>query len=181
LRGTLGSTPGKSFLIQFFSNPAGTDEGRTLIGETSVTTDGSGNASFELATSAPVGAGESITATATDGALGNTSEFSAPVSVVGANTDPSISNLKPAPGSSTTDRTPTIGAKVTDAETNLAKSNIKLYVDGNRKDFSYDRSTDRLSFTPGTALSFGKHTAKIVATDASGAVGTKSWSFTVAR
>jgi hypothetical protein len=75
----------------------------------------------------------------------------------------------------------TVGAKVTDAETNLAKSNMKLYVDGNRKDFSYDRSTDGLSFTPGTNLSYGKYTVKIVATDASGAVGTKSWSFTVAR
>jgi parallel beta-helix repeat protein len=181
LQGTLNSTPSKTFRLQFFSNPAGTDEGMTLVGETSVTTDASGNASFGYATSAPVGAGQNITATATD-ALGNTSEFSAPVSVVAvSNTDPSISNLKPAPGSSTTDRTPTVGAKVTDAETNLAKSNIKLYVDGNRKDFSYDRSTDRLSFTPGTNLSYGKHTAKVVATDASGAVGTRSWSFTVAR
>jgi hypothetical protein len=54
-------------------------------------------------------------------------------------------------------------------------------VDGNRKDFSYDRFTDGLSFTPGTGLSFAKHTVKIVATDASGAVGTKSWSFTVTR
>lgn len=182
LRGALNSTPSKTFQIQFFSNPAGTDEGETLIGETSVTTNANGDASFEFVTSNPTAVGQNITATATGSATGNTSEFSAPVSVDAAtNTNPSISSLKPAPGSTTRDRTPTIGAKVTDAETNLAKSNIRLYVDGNRKDFSYDRFTDGLSFTPGTGLSFAKHTVKIVATDASGAVGTKSWSFTVTR
>jgi hypothetical protein len=185
LQGTLNSTPGKTFQVQFFSNPAGADEGMTLIGETSVTTDASGNTSFGYATSAPAAVGQAITATATDDAAGNTSEFSAPVSVVAAptapNTSPTISGLKPTPGSTTRDRTPTVGAKVTDAETNLAKSNIRLYVDGNRRDFSYDRSTDRLSFTPGTNLSFGGHTVKIVATDASALASTKSWSFKVVR
>ena len=182
LQGTLNSTPGKTFTLQFFSNPAGADEGRSLIGETSVTTDAGGNTSFNYATSAPAAVGEAITATATDNAAGNTSEFSAPMSVVATqNTSPTISSLKPTPGSTTRDRTPTVGAKVTDAETDLAKSNIKLHVDGTRRDFSYDRSTDRLSFTPGTNLSFGGHTVKIVATDASAMTSTKSWSFKVVR
>ncbi len=78
-----------------------------------------------------------------------------------ANTKPTITNLKPAPGSSTRDRTPLIAATVRDEQTNLAKTNIKLFMDGNKKTtFSYDRSTDRLSYTSGR-LSFGRHTVKI--------------------
>src|SRR5215217_6036147 len=46
------------------------------------------------------------------------------------NTAPTIISLRPAPGSSTTDRTPTIAATVTDEQTNLAKSNITLVLDG---------------------------------------------------
>ena len=67
-----------------------------------------------------------------------------------------------------------------DAQTDLAKPNIKLFVDGNRRDFSYDRSTDRLSFTPSSRLAFGKHTVKVVADD-SVLSATKSWSFGVVR
>jgi hypothetical protein len=63
----------------------------------------------------------------------------------------------------------------------LLKGNIRLFVDGTSKSFSYDASTDRLSFTPKSKLSLGKHTAKIVAKDAAGAVGTRSWSFSVVR
>ena len=96
------------------------------------------------------------------------------------NTRPTITNPRPAPGSATRDRTPSIAATVRDAQTDLAKSNIKLYVDGNRRDFSYDRSTDRLSFTPGSRLTFGKHTVKVLADD-SVLSATKSWSFSVVR
>ena len=93
---------------------------------------------------------------------------------------PTITNLKPAPGSETRDLTPLIAATVRDEQTNLAKTNIKLFVDEDRNStFSYDRSTDRLSYTSGQ-LSFGRHTVKIVATDG---VNTtiRSWSFRVVR
>ena len=73
-----------------------------------------------------------------------------------------------------------IAATVRDAQTDLAKANIKLFVDGNRIYFSYDRSTDRLSFVPGSRLTFGKHTVKVVADD-SVLSATKSWSFSVVR
>jgi hypothetical protein len=33
-------------VVRFFSNPSGTDEGKTFIGQKSVTTDASGNATF---------------------------------------------------------------------------------------------------------------------------------------
>lgn len=76
VKGALNSAPNETFTVQIFSNPKGEDEGKKFIGQRSVTTDGSGNASFSLRTR-KVGKGESITATATD-PNGNTSEFSAP-------------------------------------------------------------------------------------------------------
>ncbi len=99
---------------------------------------------------------------------------------VTANTAPTVTNLSPVPNSTTSDRTPTIKATVTDKETNLQKSNIKFFLDGQEKTgFTYSASTDRLSFTPASALKAGTHTAKVVATDPLSLSTTKSWSFTV--
>jgi hypothetical protein len=75
VRGTLNSTPNNTFLIQYFSNPSG-NEGKTFIGQRSVTTDGSGNVTFPFSPAQRVGVGRTVTATAT-GPGGNTSEFSA--------------------------------------------------------------------------------------------------------
>lgn len=73
--GTLNSIPNTTYRIEFFGNtglnPFGFGEGRTYLGFTNVTTDGSGNASFD----APVASGSLITSTATD-PNGNTSEYS---------------------------------------------------------------------------------------------------------
>lgn len=98
-------------------------------------------------------------------------------------TKPSISGLKPKPGSSTRDRTPTIKATVKDNLTNLSKGHIKLFLDGKqvpKTKFSYNRSTDGLTHTS-KKLTFGKHAVKIVARDAAGNVALKSWSFRVVR
>jgi titin len=81
VRGTLNSTSGKTIVVRFFSNPSGTDEGKTFIGQKSVTTDVSGNASFTFSPAKKVSLGQSVTATATSQA-GNTSEFSAARTVV---------------------------------------------------------------------------------------------------
>jgi hypothetical protein len=92
--------------------------------------------------------------------------------------------LRPAKDSTTTDRTPLIGAKVTDVQTNLANSNIKLFLDGTkiaRTEVSYNRDTDLLTYTPGTDLSLGEHTVKVVAQDPEGLVTRKLWSFSVVR
>jgi trimeric autotransporter adhesin len=76
ITGTLNSTPNTSFLVQFFSNPSGSDEGQKPIGQTGVTTDASGNASFTFKPAQKVSKGN-ITATAIDSAAKNTSELSA--------------------------------------------------------------------------------------------------------
>lgn len=78
VRGTLNSTSGTSFSIEFFSNPSGTDaEGKTFIGEKLVTTDAAGNVSFSFKPQVKVRGG-TITATATNASTSDTSEFSAP-------------------------------------------------------------------------------------------------------
>ena len=78
IAGTLNSTASTTFTVEFFSNPAGTSQGRTFLGSTSTTTNGACNASFNPTLAATVSAGLNITATATDPS-GNTSEFSAVV------------------------------------------------------------------------------------------------------
>jgi hypothetical protein len=78
--GTLSSSPSTSFLIQIFSSTtpdaAGSYEGETLVGSTTVTTDSSGQAGFGLALSANIPFGAAITATATSLTTGDTSAFS---------------------------------------------------------------------------------------------------------
>jgi len=94
---------------------------------------------------------------------------------------PTISALRPAPGSSTRDRTPTVGAAVRDDRSNLARRNLRLYVDGRRvTTFAYDRATDRLRYTS-DRLSLGRHTAKVVAVDPAGLREARSWRFRVVR
>ena len=78
IAGTLYSKPRKTFSIQLFSNPAGTDEGKTFLGQVQKKTNRKGKASFSLFGPA-VAQNDEVTATAT-GADG-TSEFSDPASV----------------------------------------------------------------------------------------------------
>ncbi len=77
--GTLNSSANTTFRLEFFSNTAcdgsGNGEGQTLLGSMSVTTDGTGNASF-TASMPLTTVGTAVTATATD-PNNNTSEFSA--------------------------------------------------------------------------------------------------------
>ena len=76
IRGTLNSTPNRTFTVQFFSSPSG-NEGKQFIGARSVTTNDKGIAPFTFTPNQTVAVGQRITATARD-AGGNTSEFSAP-------------------------------------------------------------------------------------------------------
>jgi glucose/arabinose dehydrogenase len=95
---------------------------------------------------------------------------------------PKISNVFPKPDASTNDRTPTIRAKVGDAETDLTKDAISLYLDGTsvaRSAFAYDRATDSISYTPGRRLALGWHTVRITAVDGKDVTGTRSWSFRI--
>jgi hypothetical protein len=73
-----------------------------------------------------------------------------------------------------------VGATVQDETSELDKLDIRLYLDGAPKAFSYDPDTDRLSSTT-SRLSYGRHRIKIAATDAAGNRGVRKWSFQVAR
>jgi hypothetical protein len=79
--GTLNSMPSTSFDLDFYgspicsSRPQDLAEGKTYLGTFPVTTNGSGDATFNAVLPMAVANGSPITATATDDA-GNTSEFS---------------------------------------------------------------------------------------------------------
>lgn len=92
--------------------------------------------------------------------------------------EPAVTRPRPVPGARTRDRTPTVGATVRDESTDLAKADIRLYIDGSREAFSYDPATDRLSRTAGR-LSLGQHRVKVVAEDTAGNVATEVWPFRV--
>jgi hypothetical protein len=94
---------------------------------------------------------------------------------------PTVDPLRPAPDSSTRDRTPTITATVNDDRTELTNGSIRLYIDGSEETgFSYDPREGRLTYTS-TRLSNGRHTIEITATDEARNTTTESWSFRVAR
>jgi subtilisin-like proprotein convertase family protein len=95
------------------------------------------------------------------------------------NTEPTITNVKPAPGSKTRDRTPLIAATVRDAQTELAQNNITLFVDNQPKAaFTYSQSTDTLTYQSTNLKAGRRHAVRIVATD--GVLSTtRSWSFKV--
>ena len=79
VQGTFASAANTTFQIDFFGSPSGS-QGKTFLGSTSVTTNGSGNASLNINLAPIVPAGNVITATATDPS-GNSSSFSDPVPV----------------------------------------------------------------------------------------------------
>ncbi|MDA1250804.1 MAG: DUF4347 domain-containing protein [Planctomycetota bacterium] len=84
--GSLNSNPNTNYRIEFFNNIMGEQNssgyggGRTLLGAIEVTTDGSGNASFDATVAGWLNAGDRVTATATVvwgvDSYGSTSEFS---------------------------------------------------------------------------------------------------------
>jgi hypothetical protein len=82
VQGTLNSTAGAAFTVQFFGNtacdPSGNGEGQTLLGAASVTTDANGNAAIPVFAAV---AGRIVTATATNTSTNDTSEFSSCVTV----------------------------------------------------------------------------------------------------
>jgi len=80
VQGTLNSTASATFTIQFFANdncdPSGNGEGQLFLGSANVTTNASGNGTFNATLTGSATTGQSVTATATS-AQGSTSEFSA--------------------------------------------------------------------------------------------------------
>ena len=77
ISGRLNSRPKKLFTIQFFANTSGDDpDGEFPIGQLNVRTNRRGIATFTFTTTDPVVGGQPITATTTNFATGDTSEFS---------------------------------------------------------------------------------------------------------
>ena len=78
IEGTLNSVPSTDFIVQFFSIPLwypDRGEGKTYLGQSDVTTDAGGDASFTTTVPA-VPAELGVSATATNDTTGDTSEFS---------------------------------------------------------------------------------------------------------
>lgn len=95
-------------------------------------------------------------------------------------TAPVVQPLSPDPKAKVGDRTPTVRASVWDGETDLAKSNIRFYLDGKRRTiFSYDRTADRLTYAQRSRLASRKHVVKVVANDGAGNVTVRRWAFEV--
>ena len=88
IQGSLNSVANKPYRIDFFSSPAadpsGFGEGQTWIGAVNVTTDATGNATFNQDFPGSLTVGSVVTATATGTGTGGsgTSEFSAAITVV---------------------------------------------------------------------------------------------------
>ena len=100
---------------------------------------------------------------------------------VTAKGDPTITPLRPDPGSRVKDRTPTIEAKISDKDRELGKGDIKLRIDGNKvRDFTYYKGRNLLRHISDKNLSYGKHTVKVIAGPPSDR-STRSWSFRVVR
>jgi hypothetical protein len=135
-----------------------------------------------LATQTDFGFGRGVLAIQYTDPSPQTGRYTLYLQVQRVDTPPTIKSVRPGPDSQMTDRTPTIGATVRDAQTELGKSNISLSVDSQKiTTFAYNQDTDKLTYTPSSKLSFGKHTVKVTARDASSLSTTRGWSFKIAR
>lgn len=95
-------------------------------------------------------------------------------------TEPVVGRPRPAAGSVTRNRAPTVRATVRDAGSELARADMRLYVGGRAKAFSYDAKTDKLGRATGR-LAYGRHFVRVTATDDAGNRAVRSWSFRVVK
>ena len=118
-----------------------------------------------------------------DDVPGNGSDaFYAHIKVLRVDIPPTISDVKPVQATRTKDRTPTITALVRDDNTNLTGSDISLFIDGRQTTpFSYNSTTDTLTYTPTQKLTYGRHTVQIVAKDAANHSANMVWDFRIVR
>ncbi|MGP0065797.1 MAG: Ig-like domain repeat protein [Isosphaeraceae bacterium] len=119
--GTLNSTPNTTFTIDFYANaapdPSEYGQGQTWLGSASVTTDSTGNVSFDDSNLAATSPGEWISATATDPG-GDTSEFCQDVvvnPVTASNLQAALNNAQQGGGSGSVTLQTTSNSDVTTA------------------------------------------------------------------
>jgi uncharacterized repeat protein (TIGR01451 family) len=117
ITGTLNSTPGNYFRIEFFAStagdPTGYGEGQRYLGFANVTTDASGNAAIFTTLTAAVTLGEFVSATATKcdstfSTFTDTSEFSSVATIVPPSPDVATTVSSPASVFATSNYTYTI-------------------------------------------------------------------------
>ncbi|MCA9472514.1 MAG: DUF4347 domain-containing protein [Nitrospira sp.] len=171
----------QNYRIEFFANTtadgSGHGEAERYLGYTTVTTDGAGNASFNITLSASVVAGESVTATATvdlgGGSYGDTSELA--LNMTATNNAPVLTPASPTLTSITEDDTNNSGdlisaivtTDITDADSGAVEGIAITSVNASNGTWQYNtgsgwtdvgtvsnasalllRSTDSLRFVP---------------------------------
>ena len=159
LTGTLNSTAGTRFRIEFFASAAadasGYGEGQRYLGFVNVTTDAAGNASFNTLLTAAVAVGDSISATATrsDASFStfyDTSEFAQNITAVSPNSPPV--NTLPGPQTVNEDTVKVFSAangnqiSITDVDAGGANNEVTLSVTNGSLTLA---GTAGLSFTAG--------------------------------
>jgi len=131
ITGSLNSTANQTFTIQFFTNttpdPSGYGEGQTYVGSTTVTTDGSGNASIGFVAPTNI-SGQWVSATATD-ASGDTSEFAQALTVT-ANVPTRTRIVQFGPSLALAGRALTFMAVVSAADGTMPPGSVTFLVDG---------------------------------------------------
>ena len=95
---------------------------------------------------------------------------------------PTITNMTPADGTTVRDKRSTVAATVSDSVTNLSRNDIRLTIRGEEiRTFSYNRTTERLTYTPRKNFRPGATPVRIVAVDEHGGRARADWTFIVRR
>ncbi len=116
---------------------------------------------------------------ATNPATGEAAAVGGADVVVGPNTKPKITDMRPTGRIS--DHTPKIGATVLDAQSTLKKKNITLFVEGNRINrtkLDYNSTSGNLTYNS-TRLPSGEISVRVVAKDPEGLKASERWSFRI--
>ncbi len=188
--GTLNSTANTAFRLEFFANESCNaavpgfsgeqfhGEGQTLIGTTDVTTDGSGNASFD-SLPLPVPSGQLvITATATNTTANNTSEFSQCESATTDTTPPAAPSTPDLTAASDTGSASTddITKDTTPTFTGTAEagSTVEIFDGTTEVGSATADGSGSYDVTTTSALGQGSHDITATATDAAGHTGPTS-------
>lgn len=181
IKGTLNSRPNRRYDIDLYMNPAcltvavyHAGEGKTYLGSTSVTTDGSGNAGFTA--QYPLAAASGVaTSTATD-SDGSTSEFSECADIKPAKPAPP-KLLSPANGMTAPTNPPLLTWGPVDGA-----RRYKVWV---RQDapsgvvVDKDLNAAGMQFTPTHVVSGGTYYWRVKACNGAGCGGSPWWSFVV--
>jgi Mg-chelatase subunit ChlD len=89
-------------------------------------------------------------------------------------------SLRPKPGTTIAERTPTISARISGPSRNIDISSIVLSVDGQTVKHAYDSVNQIVSYQPPTPLESRKHTITLQVSDTKGnSLPKSSWEFTV--